>query len=180
MAINIKQLNLYRCERPNRAGALAEVLGPLAQAGCDLQLVMGYRLPEDRHRAAIEVFPLKGSKALAAADAAGLQTAAMPCLRVTGDNRPGMGAAIAERLADTGINMNFLVTQVMGKKFNCVIGFDSTGDANAAAGHIRAAVKAMGPARRKKAPVRRKKATTKRKPVAGRRTKAAKRKTKRR
>lgn len=151
MAISVKRLSLWRCEKPNRAGSLAEVLQPLAKAACDLHVVMGYRLPEYRNEAAIEVFPIRGKKAEAAAYDAGLRPAGLPCLLVTGGNRAGLGHAIATQLAAAGININFLVTQVLGRQFTSVMGFDSEADASAASTYVRAAVASVkGPARRKK------------------------------
>jgi hypothetical protein len=51
-------------EVDHQPGALAQTLEPLATAGVNLLAVMGYRLPGDRARAAIEVFPVIGAKAL--------------------------------------------------------------------------------------------------------------------
>ena len=150
MAISVKKLNLWRCERPNRAGSLAEVLEPLAGAGCDLHVVMGYRLPEYRDQAAIEVFPIKGKKGESAARRAGLHPVELPCLLVTGPNRAGLGHAIATRLAGAGININFIVTQVMGRQFTSVMGFDSKADADAATGFVKAAAKPPKRAAKKK------------------------------
>jgi predicted amino acid-binding ACT domain protein len=155
MAILVKKLNLWRCERPNRAGSLAEVLEPLAGAGCDLHVVMGYRLPEFRDQAAIEVFPIKGKKAEAAARQAGLHPVELPCLLVTGANRAGLGHTMATRLAGAGININFIVTQVMGKQFTSVMGFDSKADADAAVGFVKAAAKMPKVAAKKKVKARR-------------------------
>jgi hypothetical protein len=111
---------------------LAQTLEPLAAAGADLQIVMGYRLPGDRARAAIEVFPVTGARALSAAQAAGLSEAAISALHVEGNNRAGLGHAIAKALADAGINIDFLLAQVSGRRQTMVIGFDSREDADRA------------------------------------------------
>src|SRR4029453_17826005 len=106
-------------------GVLASTLEPLAGAGADLQLVMGYRFPEGHERAAIEGFPVAGKKAAAAAEAAGLRAFELPCLLVEGDNRAGLGAAIGRALADAGVNIVFLVAQVLGRRFTAVIGLEN-------------------------------------------------------
>jgi ACT domain-containing protein len=67
MALTVKRITLWRREIENRPGALASTLEPLAEAGADLRLVMGYRYPETTSRAAIEVFPVTGKKAVEAA-----------------------------------------------------------------------------------------------------------------
>jgi hypothetical protein len=139
MAVRITSIALWRAEVDNQAGALARTLEPLAAARSDLQAVMGYRLPGDRTRAVIEVFPVSGAKALSAASAAGLNEARISALHVQGDNRPGVGHAIAKALGDAGINMDFLIALVSGRQHVTVIGFDSAADADRAIPLIKAA-----------------------------------------
>src|SRR5215467_15561546 len=117
MALTVKRITLWRREVENRPGVLATTLEPLAQAGADLRLVMGYRFPEATTRAAIELYPIAGKRAVAAAESVGLRAFELPCLLVEGDNRPGLGAAIGRGLADAGINIVFLVAQVIGRRF---------------------------------------------------------------
>ena len=142
MALTVKRITLWRREVENEPGVLASTLEPLAGAGTDLRLVMGYRYPEAHARAAIEVFPIAGKKGTGAADAAGLRPFALACLLVEGDNRPGLGAAIGRALADAGINIVFLVAQVLGRRFTAVVGFDGDDVAAAATKAIKAAAKA--------------------------------------
>lgn len=42
----------------NKSGALASAIEPLAKAGADLKVMMGYRHPTTGGKATIEVFPL--------------------------------------------------------------------------------------------------------------------------
>ena len=142
MPVRVTPIKLWRAEVNHQAGKLAQTLEPLAAAGVDLQAVMGYRLPGDRARAAIEVFPITGAKALSAAQAAGLSEAAISAVRVEGDNRPGLGHAIAKALADAGINMDFFLAQVSGGRHSTVIGFDSREDIDRAIPLIKAAAAA--------------------------------------
>ena len=141
MALSAKRITLWRREVHNEPGVLAAILEPLAQAGADLRLVMGYRFPEDTTRAAIELYPVTGKKASAAAEAAGLRPFELACLLVEGDNRPGLGAAIGRALADAGINIVFLVAQVIGRRFTAVMGFADDAAAAAATKTIKAAGK---------------------------------------
>jgi hypothetical protein len=143
---------LWRAEVDNQPGVLAQTLEPLAAAGADLQVVMGYRLPGDRARAAIEIFPVTGARALSAAQAVGLSEAAISALHVEGDNRAGLGHAIAKALADAGINIDFFLAQVSGGRHTTVIGFDSREDADRAIPLIKgAAVAPRKPVARKAA-----------------------------
>ena len=90
---------------------------------------MAYRYPGNETRAAVELYPVSGKRITAAARGAGLIGSGIPTLLVQGDDRPGLGHAIARALADQGINVGFLVTQVIGRKFSAVYGLESDADA---------------------------------------------------
>lgn len=128
MAITIKEITLWRREVENRPGALAQVLEPLAGTRADLKVLMAYRYTGDETRGAVELFPISGKKASAAAEAAGLTRADIPALLVEGANRAGLGFETAAALADAGVNLAFLMAQVIGSKFAAVYGFDSEAD----------------------------------------------------
>ena len=98
--LNDRKLTLWRAEVPHRPGALAELLDPLAAAGTDLQVVMGYRLPGAEGRAVVEVAPITSRRAALAAGRARLEAGGAPTLQVLGDNRPGLANRIAQALAD--------------------------------------------------------------------------------
>lgn len=139
MAVTVKKVTLWRSEVENKPGILANVLEPLANAGADLQVVMGYRYPGNESKAAIELYPVSGKKSTAAAQAAGLSASSIPTLLVEGDNKAGLGYAIAKAIADAGINMSFLVAQVMGNKYSAIFGFETDADAHKAATLIKKA-----------------------------------------
>lgn len=139
MAVTVKKITLWRREMEERKGALAEALAPLADGGADLQVVMGYRYPGPSTRAAVEIYPVAGKKLTDAARRAGLSPSEIPALLVEGDNRGGLGHAFSTAIADAGINMNFLVAQVLGRRYSAVIGFDSEADAGAAAAVVKKA-----------------------------------------
>jgi len=141
MAVAIKKVTLWRTEVENKPGALSGVLAPLAKAGADLQVVMGYGHTGNKHKATIEVAPVSGKKSTAAASHAGLTASAMPTLLVQGDDRPGMGYAITQAMADAEINVTFLVAQVIDARFSAVIGFASEAASKQATTLIKKAVK---------------------------------------
>ena len=103
---------------------------------------MGYRLPGQETRAAIEVHPVSGKKGTAAAQAVGLTESAIPTLLVEGDNRPALGHALAKAIADANINLSFVLAQVVGRRYSAVLGFENDGDAARAVGIVRKAVTA--------------------------------------
>jgi hypothetical protein len=129
MAVKVKRISLWRKELENKAGTLAGTLEPLAKAGADLEIVMGYRYPGEGTKAAVELYPIGGKKTTQAAQSAGLTVATIPALVVAGDDRPGLGHAIALAMAEAGINLDFLVAQVIGRKYSAVIGFENDADA---------------------------------------------------
>jgi hypothetical protein len=137
MAVTVKAITLWRREVENTPGILASTLEPVATAGADLQVVMGYRYPGNEAKAAIELFPVSGKKLTTAAKAAGLEDSGIPTLLVEGDNKAGLGHAIARALAEAGMDLTFLVAQVIGRKYSAVIGFDSAEDAKKAASVIK-------------------------------------------
>jgi hypothetical protein len=139
MPVTVKNITLWRKELENQTGTLAEALEPLAKAGADLQVVMGYRYPGEGAKAAVEVYPVVGKKVIAAAQQAGLTASTIPTVLVEGDNKAGLGYAVAQAIAGAGINMAFLVTQVIGRKYSSVVGFENEADAKTAAGLIKKA-----------------------------------------
>lgn len=143
MAVTVKKITLWRGEVEDKPGTLARVLAPLAEAGADLQVVMGYHYHDAKTRAVVEVSPVSGKKATTGAGKVGLKASAIPTLLVQGDNRPGLGHAIAEAVAGAGINVTFLVAQVLGKQFSCVMGFADEAESKQAATLIKKAVKKL-------------------------------------
>jgi hypothetical protein len=137
MAVMVKKIVLWRKEVADQAGVLANALAPLAHARTDIHIVMAYRFPGDEAKAAIELYPVTGKRSAAAAREAGFTASDIPALLVEGDNRAGFGYATAQAIAGAGINMDFLVAQVVGKKFSAVFGFQSEADASKCAAIIR-------------------------------------------
>jgi hypothetical protein len=102
---------------------------------------MGYCYPGDRTRAAVELFPVASKKTMGAAQSAGLAAAGIPAVHVEGNNRAGLGHSITRALADAGVNLDFLVAHVIGRKFSAVFGFENDADADKAIGLIKKAAK---------------------------------------
>jgi hypothetical protein len=144
VAVRIRKVTLWRTQVEHRPGALAELLDPLARAGADLEIVMGYRIPGQKDRAVIEVAPVGNRKVARTAEASGLAPGGAPTLLVLGDNRPGLANRIAGALAESGVNIAFLVAQVVGRRYSAVFGFENEADLDKASDRIRAAVTARG------------------------------------
>jgi len=139
MPVTVKSISLWRREVENQVGTLAHTLEPLTRAGANLHVLMGYRHPGDGTKAAIELYPIAGKKVTAAAAEAGLSASSIPTLLVEGNDRPGLGFAIAQAIAGAGVNMTFFVAQAIGRRFSAVLGFETEADAKTAAPLIRKA-----------------------------------------
>jgi hypothetical protein len=139
MPLSVKKIVLWRKEVDNKAGILANALAPLANAGADIHVVMAYRFPGKESNAAIELYPVTGKKSVTAAKEVGFAASAIPALLVEGDNRAGLGYATAQAIAGAGISLDFLVAQVVGRKYSAVFGFESDADATKCAAIIRKA-----------------------------------------
>ena len=139
MAVTVKSISLWRKEAENKTGLLAQTLEPLAKAGADLRVVMGYRLPGNEAKGAIEIYPASGRKMTAAATGVGLRDAAIPTILVEGDNKPGLAHKIAQTVADAGVDLSFFVAQAVGRRYSAVIGFASAADAKRAVSLIKKA-----------------------------------------
>jgi hypothetical protein len=142
MPVTVKKVVLWRRELENKPSILAGVLEPLAGAQVDLEVVMGYRYPGSKDKAAVEVFPVAGKRAGSAARSAGFEASSIAALLVQGDNKLGLGHTIAKALGEAGINIDFLVALVLGRRYSAVIGFENDADAARASNLIK---KATGP-----------------------------------
>ena len=161
MAISVKKITLWRREIDDRPGSLAQVLAPLADAGTSLRVVMGYRYPEPAGKAAVELAPVTGRRATAAAQGAGLAPASIGALLVEGDDRPGLGRTLSKSLGQAGINLHFLMALVSGRRYAAVFGFGSDAEADRAVPIIKKSA-AVKPARRAPAKKRPRSARAKR------------------
>lgn len=138
MAVTVKNVVIWRREVAHRPGELARALEPLVTAGADLKVIMAYA---EGDRGIVEIGPLSGKKLTAAAAKAGFAASTKPTLLIEGDDRPGLGLEIAKAIADKGISISFDVTQVIGRKYSAVYGFQSADAAKIAAEAIRKAAK---------------------------------------
>jgi len=143
MPMTVKRVRLWVRQIENQPGALSGTLAPLADAGADLQIVMGYRY-HGTDQGAVEVYPVSGRRAGSAAQQAGLRPSPVPTLLVEGDNKPGLGRDIAQAIADAAVNLDFLVAQVIGRKYSAIIGFGNDEDAQRASGLIKKVAKGAG------------------------------------
>lgn len=144
IALKISKADVWAVEIRDEPGGLAQVLSAMAHAGASLECVIARRQPDKYQAGVVFLTPIKGKRAQAAAQSAGLQRAEdLATLRVEGPDKPGLGAQLTGAIADAGINMRGVSAMTCGKNFVSYFGFDSAADADKAA----KALKALGTAK---------------------------------
>jgi len=135
MAFSVQRVDVWAAGIEDKPGGLASKLGPLAQAGADLEFVIARRAADKPGTGVVFVTPLRGDAQTAAGEKAGFSVAdSLHSLRVEGDNRPGAGAELTEKLADAGINLRGLSAAVIGGRFIMYLALDTAEDAERAEG----------------------------------------------
>ena len=138
MKVKVNRLDLWTAAIDDRAGGAADRLEPLARAGASFEFVMARRTPERPGAGVLFVAPVKGAKAVKAAQAAGLaKPADIHPLRIEGADKPGAMAAVARALGNAGVSFRGLSAAAVGRKFVCYLALDSADAAAKAAAVLR-------------------------------------------
>jgi hypothetical protein len=140
MAMKIQKVQVWAAELRDEPGGLADVLGAVANSGGSLDCVLARRDPSKPGVGEVFVTPIAGGQRLLdQARSAGLAPAeGVATLRVEGADRPGLGAEITRAIAAAGINLRGVTAVASGRNFVAYIGFDTDGDADAAAQALKA------------------------------------------
>ncbi len=129
MAIKVSRNEVWMATIEDRAGGAANALDSLARAKVNLEMVFARRTPENPGKGLLLVGPIKGAKAVQAAQAAGIsKSETIHGVRIEGGDKPGLGGRIARALGDAGINFRGMLAIAIGKKFVSFIALDSTED----------------------------------------------------
>jgi hypothetical protein len=127
MALKVSKADVWAVTIDDRPGGAAQKLEALSQAGANLEMVLARRT--EQGQGVMFVTPLKGKKAVAAAQAAGMgQPGSIHSVRIEGGDKPGLGSKIARALGDAGVNFRGMSAIAMGKKFVSFIACDSAED----------------------------------------------------
>lgn len=130
MDILIERVDVWAAPIKDQPGGLAKVLVGLRDAGCDLDFVIARRSSEKPGEGVVFVTPIRGDVEVEAASNLGFNvTSSIHALRIEGDNKPGVGAVLTEKLAAAGINLRGFSGAVLGAKYILFIGFDTADDA---------------------------------------------------
>jgi predicted amino acid-binding ACT domain protein len=113
----------------DRVGGAADKLEALARGGANLEMVLARRT-EQPGQGVMFVTPVKGAKAVKAAQAAGFgKPANIHSVRVEGGDKPGLGSKITRALGNAGVSFRGVSAVAIGKKFISYIACDSAEDA---------------------------------------------------
>ena len=139
MPLKVTKTDVWSAKIQDQPGGLAQVMEAIAGAGANLECVIARRQPNKPGAGAVFVTPLKGKRVLAAAAAAGFKASQrIATLKVEGDDRPGLGAKVAQAVGAAEVNLRGISAVAVGKKFVSYLGFDNWRDADRAAAAIRA------------------------------------------
>ena len=134
----VERVDVWAATIEDKPGGLAKILTGLKDAGADLDFVIARRAPEKPGTGVVFVTPLRGDREVAAASTLGFNvTSSLKSLRIEGENKPGVAAAMTGKLADAGINLHGLSAAVIGTKFIIYISLDNAEDAAKAADIIK-------------------------------------------
>src|SRR5262245_25787715 len=129
MALKVSKADVWAVTIDDRPGGAARKLETLAKAGANLEMLLARRTAEQPGQGVMFVTPIKGKKAVEAAQAAGMgQPQSIHSVRVEGGDKPGLGAKIARALGDAGINFRGMSAIAIGKKFVSFVALDSADD----------------------------------------------------
>ena len=128
--MNVKRAEVWAVVCEDRAGGTADKLEPLARAGANFEFVFTRRTPENPGKGLLVAYPVKGAKAVRAAQEAGFaKPQDMFSVRIEGSDKPGVTAAVARALGKAGLSFRAMSATGFGRKFVSFVVLSSEGDA---------------------------------------------------
>jgi hypothetical protein len=129
MALKVSKADVWAVTIDDRPGGAARKLETLSKGGANLEMLLARRTAEQPGQGVMFVTPIKGKKAVEAAQAAGMgQPQSIHSVRIEGGDKPGLGSKIARALGDAGINFRGMSAVAIGKKFVSFVALDSADD----------------------------------------------------
>jgi hypothetical protein len=140
MNLIVERVDVWAAPIKDQPGGLAKILTGLRESGADLDFVIARRASENPGTGVVFVTPLRGDAETAAATTLGFNVSrSLQFVRVEGENKPGVGAELAEKVAAAGINLHGFSAAVIGARFILYIGLDTAKDAAKAAAILKQA-----------------------------------------
>ena len=129
MALKVSKADVWAVTLEDRAGGAADKLEGLAKGGANLEMLLARRTSEQPGKGVMFVTPLKGAKAMKAAQDAGMgKPQNIYSVRIEGGDKAGLGSKIARALGDAGVSFRGMSAVAVGKKFVSYIACDTAED----------------------------------------------------
>lgn len=129
MALEVSKADVWAATIEDQPGGLAAKLTALAGSGVNIEFLISRRTLEKPGKGVVFLAPIKGAKQVKAARDAGFsKTDSLHSVRIAGPDKPGLGARMAQALADAGINLRGVSAAALGKRFVGYLALDTTHD----------------------------------------------------
>ena len=115
MPLCVKKVTQFKVQMEDRPGQLAEIARGAANEGINFLAMTGY--PREKGRAEIIGVPEDADKAKRLAANAGISVETAEALLITGDDKLGAVAVIAEKVAALGVNIKACDAMAVEGKF---------------------------------------------------------------
>ena len=125
MPLQIRRVQVWSGEIPDRPGAAAAKLARLSHAGADLEYLFTRPNPQKPDTSILFLAPITGPEQMQAARESQLGPAVdVVMLCVEGENRQGIGYQLMSNLAVAGINLRGISISSVGPRFAAYLAFD--------------------------------------------------------
>ena len=129
MKLSITRVDVWVAGIEDRPGGLTEKLRGLTQAGASLEFLLARRAPEQPGKAVVFAAPIKGAKQTRAAQELGFHKSnSLHGIRIMAADKPGLGLALTQSLADAGMNLRGFSGAAIGKRAVFYVAFDTSAD----------------------------------------------------
>jgi hypothetical protein len=126
MNLKLTRVDVWAAPIDDKPGGLALTLRAIADSGANLDYVVARRDADKPGKGLVLISPVEGREQLEHARGAGFRRATeLPVLRIEGGNEPGVGAAIAKAIGDSGVNMSEFSAVAYGGRFVGHAAFDT-------------------------------------------------------
>jgi hypothetical protein len=114
----VRKVKEIRLSMPNRVGLLSEITTAVAKAKVNLNAICAYALENTAFFNLITSGNTKAKKALAPL---GFAIEEKDVIQVELPNKPGEMQKVAKKIADAGIDIDFMYATTIGSKATCIL-----------------------------------------------------------
>jgi predicted amino acid-binding ACT domain protein len=140
--LTVSKTDLWAAPIDDQPGGVAAKLQNLVlKTNANLQFLWGERMSDQDASGVLFLLPIGGEQQEAVARQAGfVRNDRVACLRVTGDDEPGIAYRILRALADRGLNLRAVSAHAFRNEFVMYLALDTPAAAEAAAKELSIAI----------------------------------------